>query len=501
MTSARKSPSRDESLCMGNRPETTWTAAAACVAVVVLACSSGTGAVAASPSSGDGTLVGQYSCNENLSPISRSKAPFTLPIELSVRQGQVTGKREDPQTVDAFSGSMDSSGMLAIELAGSWKDEPSRRWLGRFKGQVRDGAVRATGEMLSPDGRSKLRDCALTLRFVTEQTPPRTSSPGATLPQTPSSTRLPVLPTPQASSPQGSTSPTSRLEQLPPKLVERLEVFRRSLNAVGQDPTRSNERLADDFSDAYDKGHFGNAIENNCRPLDGPFQLEHLGRVLSMRPFQWTPEMASRVEPLWGRFIAACPGYGQLGDAFLAAIRRATEDRASQIAALKARVAKERAESDAAQAREAEQKRIASQQREETVQKARADRERLEAEVRQQRLHDLKSGKVKPASLADAVSLHDARGAFNLVFSPKVGPSTEMFMLRGILHNVIGGTLVVDVGGKMAEVRISDRTIFLGSKLSDLRLKQYIGMVGNYAGMDQNRGETWAVFRASYVEQ
>ncbi|MFO1326743.1 MAG: hypothetical protein U1F56_05250 [Rubrivivax sp.] len=478
-----------------------WPAPAAALG---LALAAGTVAFAADRSHIDGSLSGQYSCDENLSPGSRSKSPFSVPIELAVREGRVFGSRDNPQTVDTFSGSIDPLGQLTVELAGSWKDEPSRRWLGRFNGQLRDGAVRAAGEMLAPDGRTRLRTCALTL--VWRPAAPSTGSSVSKVPVPPPNP--PALGT-QAQSPepsrgtarQGATLPRRSEQALPGPVADRLEAFRRALGAIGQDPTTSKERLADDVADAYRRGNFGNAIENNCSPLDGPYKLEQLGAVLAIRPFRWTSEMAGSVEPLWKEFITSCPGYAQLGDRFLGAVRAATEARARELDVSREAHLRKQAESEAARASEAERARVLRQRQEEVSQRAQVERQRRDAELRQQRYQDLKSGRIKPASLADAELLHDAHRALTLIFSPKVGPSTEYFTVTGILNNVIGEVLVIDVAGRVVEVRLGAGTVFLGARLPDLRLHRPIGMVGTYAGMDSGRGEPWAVFKASYVQQ
>lgn len=389
MTSAEKNTSREGTVCTRYKAAWTSTIDFAAVVAVVMACTSGTNAIAASLPTENGTLLGQYACDENLSPTSRSKASFSVPVELAVNDGMVNGKRENAQTIDVFSGSMDPFGHLNVELAGHWKDDPSRRWLGRFRGPVRDGLSRIPGEMLATDGRTKLRDCALTLTLVPLASPQKPSTPtGSKAPVPGPTSEIAQVPVPQSSkvAPRSESKPSSS-QFLPPRVVELLKVFRQSLEAVGLDPEESNERLAEAVSDAYRRGNFGNAFENNCRPLDGPYKLEQLGRLLAMRPFHWTPEMAVGVELLWREFINACPGYGQLGDAFLSAIRGATEERARQVAALKASHAAKKAESEVAQAREAERKRAARQQQEDAQRRALADRERqagasVPAEVR-----------------------------------------------------------------------------------------------------------------------
>lgn len=128
-----------------------------------------TGLAPAMAATHDGTLTGQYSCGENLSATPRAKAPFSLPVELAVKAGRVSGSRESVQTQDTFSGDIDTSGIVVLELVGSWKDDPSRRWFGSFKGRLIDGQVHASGEMLSPDGQRKVRDCTLALNFKSVQ--------------------------------------------------------------------------------------------------------------------------------------------------------------------------------------------------------------------------------------------------------------------------------------------------------------------------------------------
>lgn len=206
MTSARKNPSRHESVCLGYKPAWIRTTGYAAVVAAVMAGTSGVSAIAVSLPLVDGTLSGQYSCDENLSPISRSKAPFSLPIELAVRQGQVSGKRENPQTVDAFSGSVNPSGLLTVELEGHWKDEPSRRWLGRFKGSLRDGLSRIPGEMLATDSRTKLRDCALLMTFVPVAS--RSALSASSAPALATTPSVPKLPMPSAN--KGAERPETR---------------------------------------------------------------------------------------------------------------------------------------------------------------------------------------------------------------------------------------------------------------------------------------------------
>ena len=111
----------------------------------------------------EGAWQGSVTCGELQVASNRAGRAFTSPVAVSVSRGAMTGKRENAQVIELFTGSIERSGRASFEGNGHWKDDPKRSWRYRLRGTQSGSHMMLTGPMESQDGKIKLRDCQLKL--------------------------------------------------------------------------------------------------------------------------------------------------------------------------------------------------------------------------------------------------------------------------------------------------------------------------------------------------
>ena len=127
----------------------------------------------------EGLWRGTVSCDPQQSASARSPKAFSNPVAVNVSLAALSGKRDNAQVTERFSGSIERAGRVAMEGTGHWKDNPKRAWRYRLEGNLSGTHMTLTGPMESPDGQTRIRDCRVDL------TKSATSSPGVTVKSVP----------------------------------------------------------------------------------------------------------------------------------------------------------------------------------------------------------------------------------------------------------------------------------------------------------------------------
>lgn len=111
----------------------------------------------------EGVWKGTISCGVLQVSSVRSTKAFVSPIEITVSLGSLTGKRENKEVSESFSGFVERSGHVNLEGSGSLKDDSTRVWRYRLNGMQTGSTIRLDGLMESGDRKVRLRTCELEL--------------------------------------------------------------------------------------------------------------------------------------------------------------------------------------------------------------------------------------------------------------------------------------------------------------------------------------------------
>ena len=111
----------------------------------------------------EGVWNGAISCGVLQIASTRSTKGFISPIEIIVALGSLTGKRENQEIFESFSGSIERTGRVNLEGRGRFKDDSTRVWTYRLNGMLTGSTIKLDGLMESGDRKVRLRTCQLEL--------------------------------------------------------------------------------------------------------------------------------------------------------------------------------------------------------------------------------------------------------------------------------------------------------------------------------------------------
>ena len=111
----------------------------------------------------EGVWNGAISCGVLQIASTRSSKGFISPIEIIVALGSLTGKRENQEIFESFSGSIERTGRVNLEGIGRFKDDSTRVWTYRLNGMLIGSTIKLDGLMESGDRKVRLRTCQLEL--------------------------------------------------------------------------------------------------------------------------------------------------------------------------------------------------------------------------------------------------------------------------------------------------------------------------------------------------
>lgn len=156
----------------------------------------------------DGTWKGELTCSENL---LNNRVAFSRTMQAVMSGQSAQADVSTAETNERVNVSLNGGGLVSVALEGQSKQNPEARWLIQAVGSVTGDSLNADGNMLTPDGKTVVRNSC---RFELVRTGPvpgqRIAEPSATtnkaIPAAVASNRLPLIAT-AAESPKWKDAP------------------------------------------------------------------------------------------------------------------------------------------------------------------------------------------------------------------------------------------------------------------------------------------------------